>query len=151
MSARIGAIIMAALLALYLVFVVQYALLLIGDDNTLAKVIGFALIVLPVIGAWALISELVFVYRGQRLVKVLGREGGLPLDDLPRLPSGRIDPAAADLQFPQYKQEVEEAPESWRAWLRLGLAYDASGDRPRARWATRTAIRLEKASRPLPQ
>jgi len=28
--------------------------------------------------------------------------------------------------------------------LLLGLAYDASGDRPRARWATREAIKLEK-------
>lgn len=145
MSARIGAIVMAVLLGLYLVFVVQYALLLIGDDNALAKVIGVALIVLPVIGAWALISELVFVFRGQRLIRTLGAEGGLPLDDLPRLPSGRIDPAAADLEFPAYKREVEQSPESWRAWLRLGLAYDASGDRSRARWATRTAIKLERA------
>lgn len=148
MSARIGAIIMAALLALYLVFVVQYALLLIGDDNPWAKVMGVALIVLPIIGAWVLVAELVFVFRGQRLIKVLGAEGGLPVDDLPRLPSGRIDPKAADLEFPRYKREVEDAPESWSAWLRLGLAYDASGDRSRARWATRTAIRLERASRP---
>lgn len=145
MSARIGAIVMAVLLALYLVFVIQYALLLIGDDNALAKVIGVALIVLPAIGGWALVSELVFVFRGQRLIRALGAEGGLPVDDLPRLPSGRIDPAAADLEFPAYKAEVEQSPESWRAWLRLGLAYDASGDRSRARWATRTAIKLERA------
>ncbi len=145
MSARIGAIVMAVLLALYLVFVIQYALLLIGDDNALAKLIGVALIVLPAIGGWALVSELVFVFRGQRLIRALGAEGGLPVDDLPRLPSGRIDPAAADLEFPAYKAEVEQSPESWRAWLRLGLAYDASGDRSRARWATRTAIKLERA------
>jgi len=145
MSARIGAIVMAALLALYLVFVFQYAVLLIGDDNGWATAMGVALIVLPLIGAWVLIAELVFVFRGQRLVKILGSEGGLPVDDLPRLPSGRIDPKAADLEFPKYKQEVEESPESWRAWLRLGLAYDASGDRSRARWATRTAIRLERS------
>lgn len=147
MSARIGAIIMAALLALYLVFVFQYAILLIGDDNGFAKAIGIALLLLPLIGAWALISELVFVFRGQRLVRLVGGEGGLPVDDLPRLPSGRIDPQAADLEFPRYKHEVEEAPQSWRAWLRLGLAYDASGDHRRARWATRTAIRLERSAR----
>jgi len=145
MSARIGAIVMAALLALYLAFVFQYALLLIVDDNGWAKAMGVALIVLPLIGAWVLIAELMFVFRGQRLVKILGSEGGLPVDDLPRLPSGRIDPKAADVEFPKYKREVEESPESWRAWLRLGLAYDASGDRSRARWATRSAIRLERS------
>jgi hypothetical protein len=146
MKARIAALVMAALLALYLVFVAQYALRLILDDNPIAKAIGVALAVLPLLGAWALVAELVFVARGQRLVRLLGDEGGLPVDDLPRLPSGRPDPAAADLEFPRYRAEVEAAPESWRAWLRLGLAYDASGDRGRARWATRKAISLERVS-----
>ena len=48
-------------------------------------------------------SEIVFVVRGQRLVRRLGEQGGLPVDDLPRLPSGRIDPQAADLEFPRYR------------------------------------------------
>ncbi|MDP3209296.1 MAG: hypothetical protein Q8M65_09115 [Rhodoglobus sp.] len=145
MTARIGAIVMAVILALYLVFVVQYALLLIGSEHPLAKTLGFALIVLPVFGAWVLVSDIVFVLRGERLVRVLREAGELPVDELPRLPSGRIDPTAADLEFSRYKEAVESAPESWQAWLRLGLAYDASGDRRRARWATRAAIRLERA------
>jgi hypothetical protein len=142
-----AAIIMAALLALYLVFVGQYAVLLITSEAPAAKAMGVALAVLPLLGAFTLIAELAFVLRGQRLLKVLGAEGGLPVDNLPRLPSGRIDPAAADLQFPAYKAEVEADPRSWRAWLRLGLAYDASGDRRRARWATRKAIGLERSAR----
>jgi Flp pilus assembly protein TadD len=48
---------------------------------------------------------------------------------------------AADEEFPRYKAEVEAAPDSWRAWFRLGLAYDASGDRRRARSALRESIR----------
>jgi hypothetical protein len=147
MTARIAALIMAALLALYPVFVAQYAVLLIGSGSGLGIAIGVALLVLPLVGAWALVSEIVFVIRGERLVRTLDRENGLPVDDLPRLPSGRIDPVAADAEFPRYRAEVEGAPDSWRAWLRLGLAYDASGDRRRARWATRTAIRLERALR----
>lgn len=147
MRARVAALVMAALLVLYLVFVTNYALLLIRDDEPIAKAIGFALIVLPVLGAGVLVADLVFVVRGERLVRVLGEEGGLPVDDLPRLPSGRPDPVAADAEFPQYKDAVEAEPESWRAWLRLGLAYDASGDRRRARWATRKAIALERAGR----
>ena len=148
MRARVAALVMAALLVLYLVFVVRYALLLITAEVPLAKGLGFALIVLPFLGAGVLAADLVFVVRGERLVKRLGAEGGLPVDDLPRLPSGRPDPAAADLEFPRYQAEVEADPVSWRAWLRLGLAYDASGDRRRARWATRKAIALERAQRP---
>lgn len=142
MTARIGALVMAALLALYLIFVVQYAIILMTSGDAIAIALGVALVVLPMIGAWALVAELVFVVRAQRLVRKLGSEGGLPVDDLPRLPSGRIDPHAADAQFPGFKREVELEPDSWRAWLRLGLAYDASGDRRRARWATRRAISL---------
>ena len=147
MSARIGTIVMAVLLALYLVAVAQYALLLLGSGDPVAIGLGAALIVLPIIGAWALLSEILFVARGNRLVARVGAEGGLPADDLPRSPSGRIDRAAADLEFPTYQAAVEAAPESWRDWLRLGLAYDASGDRRRARWAMRQAIGLERRQR----
>ena len=147
MRARIAALVMAALLVVYLVVVTQYALVLIGDPEPIAKAMGIALIVLPFFGAGVLIADLLFVVRGERLVARLGKEGGLPVDDLPRLPSGRPDPAAADLEFPRYQAEVEAEPESWRAWLKLGLAYDASGDRRRARWATRKAIALERADR----
>lgn len=145
MRARTAGLVMAALLVLYLVFVVQYAVILIGVGEPVAVGMGVALIVLPLVGAWVLASELLFVFRGERLLTRLRDEGGLPVDDLPRLPSGRADPIAADAQFPLYKTEVEDEPESWRAWLRLGLAYDASGDRSRARWATREAIRLSRA------
>jgi len=105
---------------------------------------GIALLVLPLIAAWLLAREVQFVLRGEKLLRRMGAAGELPVDDLPRLPSGRADAAAADAQFPAYKAAVEADPESWRAWLLLGLAYDASGDRSRARWATREAIRLSR-------
>lgn len=146
MTSRIATIVMAALLVLYLVFVGGYALLLINSESGIAKALGVALAILPLVGAWALVSDLVFVIRGERLLKRLGAEGGLPVDDLPRRPSGRPVPEAADAEFPRYQAEVEGSPESWRAWLRLGLAYDASGDRRRARWATRKAIALERSA-----
>lgn len=146
MTSRIATIVMAALLVLYLVFVGGYALLLINSESGIAKALGVALAILPLVGAWALVSDLVFVIRGERLLTRLGAEGGLPVDDLPRRPSGRPVPEAADAEFPRYQAEVEGSPESWRAWLRLGLAYDASGDRRRARWATRKAIALERSA-----
>ncbi|MDQ1563786.1 MAG: hypothetical protein QOI14_737 [Actinomycetota bacterium] len=141
----IAVIVMAALLALYLVFTFQYALRLIGLDEIVGKLEGIALIVLPLIGAWALVSELVFGVRAQHLLTRMTALGALPVDDMPHLPSGRIDRAAADLEFPRYQAEVEAAPEDWTSWYRLALAYDASGDRRRARWAMRKSIRLERA------
>ena len=67
------------------------------------------------------------------------------INALPLSPSGRIEREAADSVFPRYKSDVEQHPEDWRAWFRLALAYDASGDRRRARWATRQAIKLSRA------
>lgn len=136
--------IMAVLLVIYLVFVTQYAIILMTTGTPIGLALGIALIVLPVIGAGVLAADIVFVVRGERLVERLAAEGGLPVDDLPRLPSGRPDPKAADAEFPRYRAEVEASPGSWQAWLRLGLAYDASGDRGRARWATRKALALAK-------
>jgi tetratricopeptide (TPR) repeat protein len=137
---------MAVLLALYLVLVAQRAVVFIQTGEPLAVAIGVALLVLPLVGAWALGRELLFGARAQRLADRLGAEGGLPVDDLAKRPSGRPERAAADAEFPRYREAVEEAPEDWRAWYRLALAYDASGDRKRARQAVRNAIALERAA-----
>ena len=145
MSARVSVIVMAVLLAIYLVFAVQYGIVLISVGEPISTTMGIALLVLPLIGGWVLVRELLFVRHAQKLLRTLQSENALPVDDLPRMPSGRGVAEAADAQFPAYKEAVEADPESWRAWFRLGLAYDASGDRSRARWATREAIRLEKA------
>jgi hypothetical protein len=144
MRARTASLIMVGLLVLYLVLVVQYALVLVGTGEPIGIAMGVALLALPVVAAWAIVLELRFVVRAGRLVRRLGDEGGLPVDDLPRLPSGRANPVAADEEFPRFRAAVEAAPSDWRGWLRLGLAYDASGDRRRARWATREAIRLSR-------
>jgi len=143
---RIAALIMVGLLALYLVFVINYSFVLIATGVLIAQVMGWALLVLPLIGFWALAAELAFIFRAERLLNTLRAEGALPEEVDERRPSGRPDPHAADRAFDLYRAEAEASPESWRVWLRLGLAYDASGDRSRARWATRRAISLSRAS-----
>ena len=145
MRNRLAAILMAVLLLVYLVLVTQRAILLLATGEAVGIAMGVALLVLPFIAAWAIGRELLFGARTERLVRQLDAEGNLPVEDLPTRVSGRPLREAADEQFPQYRAEVEAAPESWRAWFRLGLAYDASGDRRRAREALRQAIRLERA------
>ena len=120
----------------------RYGLLLISIGEPVAIGMGIALFVLPLLAIWALVVELLFAIRAERLGARLEAEGGLPAEELPLRPSGRIDPAAAAELFPVYQAATEAAPEDWRTWFRLGLAYDAAGDRRRARWATRQAIRL---------
>jgi hypothetical protein len=146
MKGRLAAIAMAVLLALYLVLVGQRAVLLMVSAQPVGVAMGVALFVLPVIAAWAIGRELLFGFRTEKLVHILEAEDGLPVDDLPHHVSGRPVRDAADAQFPVFRAEVEAEPESWRAWFRLGLAYDASGDRRRARHALREAIRLYRVS-----
>ena len=146
MRTRIAVGLMAALLVLYLVFALRYGLLLIGIGEPVPIALGVALFVLPLLAIWALVAELLFAVRAERLGVRLGAEGGLPTEELEVRPSGRIDRAAAAAVFPKYQAETEAAPDDWRTWYRLALAYDAAGDRRRARWATRQAIRLSRAA-----
>jgi len=141
---RVAAIVMAVLLLLYIVLVVRYGVILIESGSGIGIAMAIALFVLAVIAVWALWREVRFGMQTQRLVRILESEGGLPVDDLPHRASGRPLRDAADEEFPAYKAEVEASPLSWRAWFRLGLAYDASGDRRRARHAMREAIKLHK-------
>jgi len=143
MSARIGVAVMAALLALYIVLVAQRAWLLLTSGEPVLIAMGVGLVVLPIIAAWALGRELWFGVRAQRLARRLEAEGGLPEEQVSVRPSGRVIRADADALFPAYKANAEAHPGDWRAWYRLGLAYDAAGDRRRARAAVRQAIRLE--------
>ena len=147
MRTILAVVVMAVLLGLYLVLVAQHAVVLLGTGILIGQLEGAALLVLPVVGAWALIAELVFGARAARLLRMMTAKGDLPIDDLPHRPSGRAVRSAADVEFPKYQAEVEAAPGDWTRWYRLALAYDACGDRRRARWATRRAIRLERTSR----
>ena len=134
------------LLVFYLVVSFQRSVLLLMDSNLAAKAIGAAYLVLPVIGAWALVRELMFGARTEQMAKVLEAEGSLPVDELPRTPAGRIVRAAADAEFEKYREEAEAAPGDWRSWFRLSCAYDAAGDRKRARSSMRDAVRLFTAA-----
>jgi len=136
------------LLVFYLLVSFQRSILLLTDSNLAAQAIGAAYLVLPVVGAWALIRELMFGARTEKMARILEAEGGLPVDDLPRTPAGRIVRAAADQEFEKYRAEAEAAPDDWRSWFRLGCAYDAAGDRKRARASMRDAGRLFRGNLP---
>lgn len=145
--AKLGVIIVTLGLVLYFWFTLQRAWIMLLDESLVAKGIGLALVALPIVGAWTLLRELLFGSQTERLAGILEAEDGLPPDTLPRTPGGRIVRAAADEEFEKYRREADAAPDDWRSWFRLSCAYDAAGDRRRARATMRQAIGMEKDTR----
>lgn len=142
---KMGVAFVTILLAFWLIVAFQRSILLLTDPDPVAKALGAAYLLLPLIGAWALVRELLFGAQTERMASTLHEEGGLPVDDLPRTPAGRIIREAADAQFPAYQAEAEARPDDWRSWFRLSCAYDAAGDRTRARRSMRHAAKLYRA------
>jgi len=134
--------VLVAVLAVYLALALDRALILLRTGDVVLVALGVGMLLLPGLGAWLIWLELKFGRAAERLADELAAEGGLPVDDLPRRPSGRVVREAADERFAQRQAELEEDPDDWRRWFRLSLAYDDAGDRRRARAALRRAIAL---------
>jgi tetratricopeptide (TPR) repeat protein len=145
-TARTVAWILAVAVGAYLLFTAARSWALIASGDPVPILLGISVIAFPVIGAWVIGRELVFGLRSQALGRELGAEGGLPVDDLPRTPSGRIERDAADARFAEYQAQAEIDPDDWRRWYRLAIAYDDARDRKRARAAMRKAIALHRQS-----
>lgn len=141
MKNKIAVALLTALTLLFAFLALWSALAFIIADNWIAKVLGFAVVAIVIFGIWALIREIRFGANTEKLAGILETEGKLPEDNLPRV-RGRIDRDSADQEFEIYRLETEADPDNWRSWYRLGLAYDAAGDRKRARAALRDAINM---------
>ncbi|BBX39119.1 hypothetical protein [Mycobacterium simiae] len=128
----------------YFVLLGRLAVVMIGAGRAPAVGLGLAILIMPVIGLWAMVATLRAGFDHQRLARLIA-EDGMELDTsaLPRRPSGRIPRDAADALFTTVRGEVEADPDDWRRWYRLARAYDYAGDRRRAREAMKTAVRLQ--------
>lgn len=145
MTARRVVWALVAALLVYFVLLGQRAWWLISDGRVPFVLLGVGVLVLPVVGGYAVWREVRLGRAAQRLGEELAAEGGLPVDDLPRRPSGRVDLAAADAVFEQRRADVEATPDDWRVWYRLALAYGDASDARRGRAALRHAVRLHDA------
>lgn len=134
--------VLVVVLVFYAVLIGVKGVALLVSGVLVGQVLGVALLVLPLVGLVLVWHEIEFGRRTATLARALDAEHGLPVDDLPRRPSGRVDRAAADAFFERIRAETESAPDDWRSWFRLALAYDAAGDRTRARAAARHALAL---------
>ncbi len=140
---------MCVALVVYFLMLGRTALAFIASGEPAAIGLGVALLALPIIGLWAMLATLRAGLAHQRLVR-LAREADMDLDVsvLPRRPSGRIERDAADALFETTREELEADRDNWVRWYRLARAYDYAGDRSRARETMRTAVEMERGSRP---
>ncbi|AEG43996.1 tetratricopeptide repeat protein [Isoptericola variabilis] len=137
-----GALAVTALLALYVWQIAGRGVAMVRTGEPALVGIGVAVLVIPLLVIVLIAREYRLAARVQRMADTLAAAGELPVDDLPRSPGGRIDRAAADAAFEERRAAVERAPEDWKAWYHLAFAYDAAGDRRRAREALRRASGL---------
>jgi hypothetical protein len=136
---------MCLALVFYFLMLGRIAMAFITSGRPAAIGLGLALMGLPLIGIWAMVSTLRAGLAHQRLARI-AREEGMELDvsSLPRMPSGRIERDAADALFTTVRDELNADPENWRRWYRLARAYDYAGDRARARETMRKAVDMQE-------
>ncbi|SPM27600.1 hypothetical protein [Mycobacterium terramassiliense] len=135
---------MCLALVAYLVLLGRVAIAMIGSGRAAAVGLGAALLIMPVIGLWAMIATLRDGFTHQRLARLIAADGmELDTSALPRRASGRIERDAADALFATVRTEVQADPDDWRRWYRLARAYDYAGDRRRAREAMKTAVTMQ--------
>jgi tetratricopeptide (TPR) repeat protein len=146
MRSKIAALVMAALTVVYIVLLGDKGFLFIASGHLAGVVMGSVLLVLPAVGLLGVLAELRFGLRLERLGKTLVSREQFPVLNLELRPSGRATRETADAEFARISAVVEANTENWSAWYALGMAYDAAGDRRRAREAMRKAIKLARAN-----
>jgi cytochrome c-type biogenesis protein CcmH/NrfG len=136
---------LCAAMLVYFVLLGRMAFGMIGSGRVAAVGLGVAVLIMPVIGLWAMIATLRAGFAHQKLARLAAQDGmELDVRALPRRPSGRIEHDAADALFAIVRADVEADPDDWRHWYRLARAYDYAGDRRRAREAMKTAVELQE-------
>jgi len=139
-----AAVALTGLLGLYVWLVATRATALIRTGEPVGIGLGIAFWILPPLVIWLVAREWRLAIDVQRMADELAAADELPVDDLPRSPAGRIDRAAARDAFEPARERAEAQPDDWRSWYHLAFAYDAAGDRRRARESLRTASRLHR-------
>ena len=144
MATKIWVGVMSALTLLWVFLLAGRGMILLQEPDLIARAMGIGILVLPVFAVWSVFSELRFGFRAQKLAEQLFAEGFQELD-LDYRASGKATKESAQKEFERLSAQLQLA-ESWQLWFQLGQAYEANGDRKRARAAIRKAISLANNS-----
>ncbi|MFC0675529.1 hypothetical protein [Brachybacterium hainanense] len=101
--------------------------------------LALATAILLLLTIWVTWRELLFGLASARLDRAYAQQEDPPTG--PPEPRAEFERARAAIR----EAEAAGGAADWRAWFRLGLAYDAMRDRRQARAAVRRAIALERA------
>lgn len=132
---------MAALALGYVLLFGYRAVVLISGNEPVGIAIGILMLLFPAVAIWSIWSELKFGIAAENLARQLVADG-FPALDLELRPSGKATKESATKAFESAKELAQVHEADWRHWYRLGEAYEAAGDRKRARAAIRQAIKL---------
>jgi hypothetical protein len=143
-SPKLGAAISISLLVVYLLVLTNWAIGMLSSATPIGVAMGILVLTFPALGVWTIYRELRFGLAVERLGKILEDSNTWPVFQLELRPSGRPTKESAAENFETFKAQAESTPEQWQSWFALSLAYDACGDRPRARQAMAKAIELAK-------
>lgn len=141
MTTKIWIAVMTAFVLVYLWLLGERALMLLSDPAPVAQLMGFLMLGFPILAIWAVFVELRFGFQAQLLAQ-RALEDGVALLEIERMPSGRAERSSAKQAFDRASAALAQDETNWALWFRLGEAYDACGDRKRARQAIRRAISL---------
>ena len=144
MTSKFFAYVMGLLTLMYCFLLGSQAFAMIGTGIWVGIVMGVMLLVIPIVGLALTIREFVFGVAVEKLGKQIESAGQWPVFQLEIRPSGRPTKETANAEFEKQKQLTETNPDDYLSWFSLGLAYDAAGDRVRARSAMRKALALAK-------
>lgn len=138
---------MCLALFVYFAILARTATAMLRTGSPTAVALGVGVLAMPVVGVWAMFATLRAGVAHHRLARRAEAEGmELDLEDMPRMPSGRIRREAADAVVQQVRREVDSHPGDWRRWYRLACAYECAGDRRSAREAMHAAVAFESAA-----
>jgi hypothetical protein len=124
-TARRTVVLLTLALAYYVALTGVRAVDLLRDRRWAFRGIGLGLLLVAFVGVLLVVGEIRFGLASQRLARLAGDVGE---------------------DFDEAKAAVEAAPDDWRAWYALAVAYDAGRDPKRGRAALRRAITLERAA-----
>lgn len=117
---------------------------MIAVGSLIGIVLGLLVFTFPLFGAYAIYREIRFGLKAEAMGKELETKGEWPVFQLELRPSGRPTRESADENFKVFAQLAKQNPDDWKSAFALSLAYDACGDRPRARKAMAEAMALHK-------
>ena len=143
-SPKLGAAISISLLAVYLLLLSKWALGMLAIGTWLGIVLGSLVFAFPLLGAYAIYRELRFGLKVEQMGRELENANEWPVFQLELRPSGRPTKESADENFKTVASQAAANPNDWKSAFALALAYDACGDRPRARKAMAEAMALRK-------